>query len=180
MTSRVSHAKKEILSGLQCDPLSEVALFVDRLIKDWDRQPVGLKKSWGYREAAQLHAVCGAFIHYTNVLKAKISEETYQAELPGLKEQFAGSFLDPELLHSLQSSVPPGDISSISVLRQGLLQNWRFVFRSHQAPQEFHIMSPMLGLAPPAPTMFPGVTGRNVSWHQGHREGLRATTFPRS
>ncbi|CAK9030600.1 unnamed protein product, partial [Durusdinium trenchii] len=94
-----------------------VALFVDRLIKDWDRQPVGLKKSWGYREAAQLHAVCGAFIHYTNVLKAKISEETYQAELPGLKEQFAGSFLDPELLHSLQSSVPPGDISSISVLR---------------------------------------------------------------
>ena len=142
MTSRVSHAKKEILSGLQCDPLSEVALFVDRLIKDWDRQPVGLKKSWGYREAAQLHAVCGAFIHYTNVLKAKISEETYQAELPGLKEQFAGSFLDPELLHSLQSSVPPGDISSISVLRQGLLQKLAVCFqKSSSAPRVSHYES---------------------------------------
>lgn len=97
--------------------LFEVMLFVDRLIKDWDRQPAKMKKSWSFKEAAQLHATCGAFLHYMLLLENKLSEEEFKRETPLLYDQFFGSFLDPDLLHAVQTTVPPGNVADITMMR---------------------------------------------------------------
>lgn len=88
---------------------------------DWDRS--NSKKPWAVKETTQLHILCGGFIHYMAQFQAKVSECEYEQHRESLRKSFLNGFLDTDLDHGLVSSVPPGDLGCITMMRSLLLQN---------------------------------------------------------
>lgn len=69
------------------------------------------------KETQQLHAVCGAYLHFKALLKSKLPATSFNEVAGKFEEQFRASFLDADLEHALQTSVPPGDLKAIGFCR---------------------------------------------------------------
>ena len=96
----------------------QALLLVERLCADWDR--AAIKKPWNAREAINLHALCGAFLHHLDLLKAFLSGVDFQKEAKSLKDQFSMGFLDADLESALNTTVPPGSLTSLACMRPAL------------------------------------------------------------
>ena len=107
----------EICSG----PINEVLLFVQRLISDHDNAPAPLRKPLSLREGVLKHQACAGFLHYLRVLQKMAPAADFDSMKTELHRQFAFGYLDPDIQHSLETQVPPGDIRQVGAFRQELL-----------------------------------------------------------
>ena len=84
---------------------------------DWDRLPPGMKKPWGYKEALVVHAACGGYITIMSALQASVPQADYEAHEAQIREQFNLSYLDADIIHLLETTVPPVNLSDVNFVR---------------------------------------------------------------
>lgn len=99
-----------------------MSLFLKRVISDFAGCAKELRRALNYKDALAKHQVCGAFLHFKEPLQAKCPEKEWADLSKEMDEAFFQKFLDAELLSALSSSVPPGDVTSISAFRQDCLK----------------------------------------------------------
>lgn len=92
-------------------------LLIDRMCRDWDKLPPTMRKAWVLKDVLNLHTCCGAFLTLIDQLQSRIPEKDYQAALPSIQEQFLLGYLDPEILHVVETTVPPANLTQVSFLR---------------------------------------------------------------
>lgn len=100
--------------------LLEVTLFVDRLLADYDQAVPAMRKALTFKDGVVKHQACGAFLHYLKCFERMCPAAEFPDISEQLTKQFLLGFLDPDLLHSLEQQVPPGDLKAISAFRRGL------------------------------------------------------------
>lgn len=111
--------------SLTCDSLAtisfqfKVVLLIERMASDWDRTAPNMRKAWGYKDTLALHAATGGFLQFLRVLKEKLPGAEYDKHRDNLMAQFRLGALDPDIVHSLETTVPPGSLDSVSFLRPG-------------------------------------------------------------
>eukprot|EP00435_Cladocopium_sp_Y103_P033211 s2906_g8.t1 len=99
-----------------------VSLVIDRMCGDFDRQAPSMRKPWTFKDASSLHAACGAFQHFMRLLQRGVSQADFQRREANLKQQFALGVFDPDLLHAIETTVPPSSLESVGFLRRGLME----------------------------------------------------------
>ena len=92
-------------------------LFLHRSVANFDNTPAPMRKAMTYKEGLQVHQSCGAFVHFLEELESIAPPAEYQEAARALHSQFGFGYLDPDLLHCLESTVPPGDVRSVSAFR---------------------------------------------------------------
>ena len=92
-------------------------LFVKRVLADHDNTPPALRKPLSYRDALSKHQCCGGFLFYLRQLEKMAPSADFPAMKEELLSQFDVGYLDPDISHSLESCVPPGDIRSVGAFR---------------------------------------------------------------
>ena len=97
---------------------TEALMFMGRLQSDWDRLPLGLKKAWTAKDAMTVHASCAGFIAILEALKNAIPQADFAREEPQLRQQFQLSYLDPDIVHFLESTVPPVQLTEVNFVRR--------------------------------------------------------------
>ena len=102
----------------------QVHLVVDRLIADHDGKAEGLRKGINFRDALTLHQSAGCFLHFLKVLEKQAPSKIFQESKDHLINQFLSGFMDGDLTHVVASTVPPGDIKSVTSFRLGLKPHW--------------------------------------------------------
>lgn len=95
-------------------------LLLDRLEHDMDNDADGRKGPLNYKDACKLHQCCGMFLHYLQKLEALAPSKDFPSMRSGLIDQFKHSYMDADLLHSLEHSVPPGDLTAVGSFRRPL------------------------------------------------------------
>ena len=100
---------------IQC----EVVLFVKRICSEWDNAPPNMRKALGYKESMTLHTACGMFLYFLEALQKKCPASEFPAIKEKLHESFMMGLMDGELFSSAETSVPPGDVCSVSHFRPG-------------------------------------------------------------
>ena len=104
-------------------------MFLGRLKSDWDRQPPGMKKAWGVKEATFVHAACAGYICIMEALKLTIPQADFTREEPQLRQQFLHSCVDPEIVSFLESTVPPVNLHEVNFVRPaGVSEAYWFQF----------------------------------------------------
>ncbi|CAL1167352.1 unnamed protein product [Cladocopium goreaui] len=93
-----------------------VSLLIRRMCSDWDKQGTS-RKAWSSKELVPLHVSCGGFLAFMRSLKDKIAPGEYSKHEQSLKDQFMVGALDPEIVHVLQTTVPPASLEAVSFLR---------------------------------------------------------------
>jgi hypothetical protein len=79
-------------------------LLAHRIDNDWRKAPKVLRKSLTVELLARKQRVAATFIRGLNMLKDRIPEVTYQAELPTLQEKFMEGLLDDDLRGASESA----------------------------------------------------------------------------
>lgn len=87
------------------------------MCKDWDKLAVNMRKGWNYRDTNILHSACGGYLYFMKLLHEKIPSAEFAKVEPGLKDQFMLGFLDPDIVHALETTAPPAPLDSVSFLR---------------------------------------------------------------
>lgn len=100
---------------IQC----EVVLFVRRICREWDNAPPNMRKALGYKESMSLHTACGMYLYFLEALQKKCPASEFPAIKEKLDESFMMGLMDGELFSSAETSVPPGDVCSVSHFRPG-------------------------------------------------------------
>ncbi|CAK9115979.1 unnamed protein product [Durusdinium trenchii] len=124
--------------------LIKVMLLIQRMCADWDKMHPTLRKAWNARDTANLHAVCGGFLHYVGLLEKKIAKHDFDTTIAGIQEQFMSGHLDIDISHAMESSPFPGQLEDVGFLRswfgsvvEGMFfqimvsQTSNFVFSTH-------------------------------------------------
>ena len=94
-----------------------MAKFIERLKKDWDRLPSGMKKPWLFKDALQVHASCGGFIAIMAALEKSFPKGDFDAASATLSDQFNSGYLDPDITAFLEVSTPPIKLSDVNFVR---------------------------------------------------------------
>lgn len=97
--------------------LREVMLFVKRAEQDHDNMPPTMQKALTYTAALQKHQCCGAYLHLVDELRKLCPPSDYDAIRSQLEIQFASGFMDPDLLHALQTTFPPMNPDAVAAFR---------------------------------------------------------------
>lgn len=92
-------------------------LFLERMLADHDGCAPQMRKPLTYRDALSKHQACGGFLHYLNVLQKIAPSGEFAAMESDLRNQFRFGYLDPDILHSLEATVPPGDAQMVGAFR---------------------------------------------------------------
>ena len=95
----------------------EALLFVERWTFEWDNTAVHMRVPLKYAAGLKLHQACGAFLHYLREYEQMVSASDALAARKDLYQMFLRGFMDPDLHHSLDNSVPPGRIEDIASFR---------------------------------------------------------------
>lgn len=96
-----------------------------------------MRKPWGYKDVLNLHAATGGFLHFMGVLKEKVPPAEFAKHETNLMEQFNLGVLDPDVIHALECSVPPGNLESVGFLRPAGLCWATFCFQPW--PVSYHV-----------------------------------------
>lgn len=99
-------------------------LFVDRIIADFDHTAQPLRKALSFRDALSKHQACGGFLHFLKALERIAPASDFQTMKDDLLRQFQYGYLDPDILHSLENQVPPGDIGAVSAFRTDCVERF--------------------------------------------------------
>lgn len=96
-------------------------LFLSRVLANHDNTPPEMRKALSYKEGVQLHQCCGAMLHFLREFQRIAPSADFEDARASLLSQFSFGFLDPDLQHSMESSVPPGDVSSVGAFRTDVM-----------------------------------------------------------
>lgn len=96
-----------------------MSLFIERLKADWDRLPIGLKRPWNYKEALMVHAACGGYLAIMSALREAVPQADFEAHEQQIRDQFNLSYLDPDIIHFLENTVPPVNLQEVNFVRTG-------------------------------------------------------------
>ena len=95
----------------------KVMLLLQRIIHDHDNTAPQLRKAASYRDGITKHQACAAFLHYLKLLRRIAPACDYGGMEMELRSQFAFGYMDPDLLHNLENSVPSGNLNDVSAFR---------------------------------------------------------------
>ncbi|CAE7422128.1 fp-1, partial [Symbiodinium sp. CCMP2592] len=98
------------------------SLLVERLVSDFDLAPEPLRKAPTYKETVTKHACCAAMLHFLGLLEAMCPGKEFPELRGQLMHQFHHGYLDTDLVHVLESAVPPADLKSVSAFRAVVVQ----------------------------------------------------------
>ena len=104
-------------------PMCKVQLFISRICSDWDQLPEKMRKPMTYRDGCTLHLMCGMFLHFLDVLEARVPSAEFPEFAKKLTETFMCGVMGPELAYVADTCVPPGDVMSIGPFRLGVPTN---------------------------------------------------------
>ncbi|CAE7796072.1 fp-1, partial [Symbiodinium sp. CCMP2592] len=93
-----------------------------RLVSDFDLAPEPLRKAPTYKETVTKHACCAAMLHFLGLLEAMCPGKEFPELRRQLMHQFHHGYLDTDLVHVLESAVPPADLKSVSAFRAVVVQ----------------------------------------------------------
>ncbi|CAE7037701.1 cofG [Symbiodinium sp. CCMP2592] len=120
-TSPGVDAWRDLLTNAPGD--SRIAsLLVERLVSDFDLAPEPLRKAPTYKETVTKHACCAAMLHFLGLLEAMCPGKEFPELRRQLMHQFHHGYLDTDLVHVLESAVPPADLKSVSAFRAVAVQ----------------------------------------------------------
>lgn len=88
------------------------------MTKEWDKQSPTMRKAFSFRDLASLHASCGGFLHFVNLLRSTVASSEFETHYATLLDQFMMGFLDPDIMHALETSAPPSSMTAVAFLRQ--------------------------------------------------------------
>lgn len=88
-------------------------------MSDWDKVPPGMKVPFTLKVALQIHAACGGYLAIMEAFKQAVPQSDYEATLPQIQDQFKLGYLDSDITHFLESSVPPVNLQSVNFVRTG-------------------------------------------------------------
>ena len=91
---------------------------MQRIQNDHDRTPSSMRKALSFSQALAKHQCCGLYLHFAQLLKRMMPPDDFVEAKKSLSSQFASGYLDPDLSHALETTFPPGDVSSISAFRR--------------------------------------------------------------
>jgi len=91
------------------------------MCRDWDKLMPSMRKAWNFKDTSGLHAACGGFIYFMNLLKEKLPTAEFEKVHEELEVQFMMGFLDPDIHHALETTAPPAPVDSVQFLRSGVL-----------------------------------------------------------
>ena len=111
---------KQVLTSLQTLDC-EVLLLIRRMCRDWDKLAPNMRKAWNFKDTSGLHAACGGFIYFMNLLKEKLPTAEFEKVHQELEVQFKMGFWDPDIHHALETTAPPAPVDSVQFLRSGVL-----------------------------------------------------------
>ncbi|CAK9045751.1 unnamed protein product [Durusdinium trenchii] len=94
-----------------------VKFFLERICHDWDNSAERMRKALGYKEGVKLHACCGLFLHFLELLHQKAPAGEFPDFEKQLRATFMSGLMDAELTHIAETAVPPGDITAIGAFR---------------------------------------------------------------
>ena len=97
----------------------QVMLFLRRMENDHDLTPPTLRRSLTEKQAVVKHQACACFLHFLKIYERAGPPTEYAEAEESLTSQFMSGYLDPDLGHILESSVPPGELSGVSAFRPG-------------------------------------------------------------
>lgn len=72
-----------------------------------------------YAKALQKHQARGAFLHFLACLQKITPGEMWADVKLSLENQFQQGYLDPDLLHVLETEVLAGDLKGVGAFRRG-------------------------------------------------------------
>ncbi|CAE7798012.1 unnamed protein product [Symbiodinium sp. CCMP2592] len=98
------------------------SLLVERLVSDFDLAPEPLRKAPTCKETVTKHACCAAMLHFLGLLEAMCPGKEFPELRRQLMHQFHHGYLDTDLVHVLESAVPPADLKSVSAFRAVVVQ----------------------------------------------------------
>ena len=90
---------------------------MERICHDWDNSAERMRKALGYKEGVKLHACCGLFLHFLELLHQKAPAGEFPDFEKQLRATFMSGLMDAELTHIAETAVPPGDITAIGAFR---------------------------------------------------------------
>ncbi|CAK9022466.1 FO synthase subunit 1 [Durusdinium trenchii] len=99
------------------EDLELVGIFAQRVLADYDATPIPLRQAMTYQKALQKHQACGAFLWFLSSLQKMAPSEMWPEIDKSLRSQFSQGYMDPDLLHALETQVPPGDLKSLGAFR---------------------------------------------------------------
>ena len=83
--------------------------------------PSNLRKPLPAKDAVTLHQSCGMLLHFLERLEVAIPSAEYPAARDKVMGQFLLGTLDNDLQKAAESSVPPGDLQDVGLLRSAFL-----------------------------------------------------------
>ena len=84
---------------------------------DFDNAPVPMRQAVKFATGLKLHQACGAFLHYLREYEKMAPAADVLQSRQELFQVFIRGFMDPDLHHSLEQTVPPGRLEDISTFR---------------------------------------------------------------
>lgn len=88
------------------------------MTKEWDKQSPTMRKPFNFRDLSLLHASCGGFLHFADLLRNTVASSEFEKHYGTLLDQFMMGFLDPDIMRALETSAPPSSMSAVAFLRQ--------------------------------------------------------------
>ena len=76
-----------------------------------------------FRDTMAKHAACGGFLHFLAELEKIAPAGQFQQMAAHLQHQFEFGYIDADLLHALETSVPPGKLGDVSAFRLGVCES---------------------------------------------------------
>lgn len=92
-----------------------------RVIADFAKLPESTRKPLNFKEAQLKHQCVGGYLFYLGLMQQRCPAAEWKDVKEELDKAFMNQFLDAELMSSLSSTVPPGEIMSIGAFRRGTL-----------------------------------------------------------
>ena len=96
-------------------------MFLQRLCDDHDACVPSMRKAVSYQQGMYKHQMTGGFLHFLGLLEKMLPASEFPEAKDALLKQFSQGFLDPDIQHTLENTVPPGDAKSIAAFRPDLL-----------------------------------------------------------
>ena len=90
---------------------------MDRLIRGFDGVADNMRKAVTFKDALNLHQMCGGYIYFMAELSKMMPPALYAEAEQSLLKAFLDGFIDPDLSHCLSTQVPPGDLKGVAAFR---------------------------------------------------------------
>ena len=91
--------------------------FLSRLEKGFDNTPSQLRKPYSFSAAQRIHLATAGYLFFLEALRSQAPAGDFEEMKANLDISFDAGLLDSDIVHVLETQVPPGDLRQISAFR---------------------------------------------------------------